>query len=325
MRRLVLLLALVAVLNPASAFAWQEESPVCPEFEGVVCDGWVTDAAGVIIDDAHLEEVVTDFVRSRGHQTAVVVIPTSGSLSPYEFAIGIGNKWGVGDSVANDGLVILVALAERRTEIVTGDGLTGFDAQLEAAAESADDYFAAGDFDGGIEAIIESLGKVFPPAGTDTASITTTVATATTDEELKPTFSSPESDGGSNTAVVVAIVFGGIVALAGGGAIAASRRAAARRDRDERALKVDAELATLEPTGQELPLIEEYSVQAKRTSLDVPTVDATSVLGNLIERHTGGDTKTLGALWYGGAVAVLIQDTRYCILAMRNPHFGRIV
>ncbi|NIR35636.1 MAG: hypothetical protein GWN07_06470, partial [Actinobacteria bacterium] len=48
----------------------------------------------------------------------------SGSRTPRALAEAIGNTWGVGDPGLDDGIVVLVALEERRTEIVTGSGLT---------------------------------------------------------------------------------------------------------------------------------------------------------------------------------------------------------
>lgn len=134
----------------------------CPSFQGVTCDGWVTDTAGVIEDLAALEDLVGEAVASHGHEIAVVVVETSGELSPYDFAVGLGNTWGVGDPIRNDGIVVLVAVEERRTEIVTGSGLI-LDG-LDSVAAAGNPPFRAGDFDTGVEAIIDALGEVIREA-----------------------------------------------------------------------------------------------------------------------------------------------------------------
>lgn len=127
----------------------------CPAFHGVACDGWVTDAAGVITDDGRLEAATSQLVATYGHEIAVVIIPSSGSLTPQAFAEGLGNMWGVGDSQRNDGIVVLVALEERRTEIVTGSGLTIDD--LDTVASAGDAALAAGGFDVAVIALLGAL------------------------------------------------------------------------------------------------------------------------------------------------------------------------
>ena len=93
----------------------QTEAPTCPEYRGVVCDGWFTDDAGVVTDDGALEATIGRVVANHGHQIAVVVIDSSGTISPREFAEGLGNTWAVGEAGVDDGIVVLVALSERRT------------------------------------------------------------------------------------------------------------------------------------------------------------------------------------------------------------------
>jgi uncharacterized membrane protein YgcG len=108
----VVLAAALLIATPALA----QQTATCPPFEGVVCDGWVTDAAGVLGDDIALEDAAGRFVTTTGHEIAVVVVSTSGSLDPLSFAEGLGNTWGVGDPTRNDGIVVLIALAERHRD-----------------------------------------------------------------------------------------------------------------------------------------------------------------------------------------------------------------
>jgi uncharacterized membrane protein YgcG len=217
-------LVLVIAAGPALA------QTGCPEFEGITCDGWVTDTAAALGDDSGLEATVTAIVAEHTHQIAVVVIPTSGSLTPKEFAEGIGNTWGVGDAERNDGIVVLVALAERRTEIVTGPGVD-IDG-LEDIASSGNPYFANGDFNGGVAAILTAL-----------------------DVRL----SAPGDQGGGEGSSVWRLVLAAMLITAGGGVVVATRRRHRSRIRNVRSAAVDDVLEQLEPSGHELPDIGDYA------------------------------------------------------------------
>ncbi|MDX1692063.1 MAG: TPM domain-containing protein, partial [Acidimicrobiia bacterium] len=155
MKRALVAIALVVVVAAPPAAAQTEAPASCPPVEGIVCDGWVTDAAGVVADDAVLEEAVQRVVEDHGHQIAVVIAPSSGDRTPRALAEAIGNTWGVGDADADDGIVVLVSLEERRTEIVTGSGLTV--PGLSSVASAGDTGFRNGDFDAGIQAILGAL------------------------------------------------------------------------------------------------------------------------------------------------------------------------
>ncbi|NIA26209.1 MAG: hypothetical protein GWP04_11660, partial [Gammaproteobacteria bacterium] len=231
MKRLFSILALLLMTaTPALA----QSAPTCPPFEGITCDGWVTDTVGVITDDARLEEAVGRVVVEYGHEIAVVVIQDSSPRSPNEFAQDLGNAWGVGAADLNDGVVVLIDLDNRYTAIETGEGLDISSSQLDFIAGLGRSFFAAGDFDGGIAAIVGGLEQTF--AGPVPAA---------------PTSSRPEESPLSNAGLIFGIVILGIgAALVGTGAAKTrrDRQSLARKRRQER---VDGELARLRPAGHE--------------------------------------------------------------------------
>ena len=49
----LLLVALIVALVAAPALA--QKASTCPEFQGITCDGWVTDDAGVLTNEATVE------------------------------------------------------------------------------------------------------------------------------------------------------------------------------------------------------------------------------------------------------------------------------
>ena len=273
-------IALVAVLVAASpALAVEQATPSCPDYHGITCDGWVTDAAGVLTDETAVEAAAGRLVAAHDHEVAVVVAADSDGLDPHDFAAGLGDAWGVGDPARNDGIVVLVSLAERRTEIVTGDGLT-IDG-LDSVAESGNAYFADGDFSGGLIAIITTLDARLSgvPAG------------------------GGESDGGGS-GIFRLVVAGGIMAsglyLVGG-----TRRRQTARVRSARTAKVDDVLDELEPAGDDLPTISEYALARPGGKGDIATKVGVAALRDLADGRVPGDDAALKGLWRWGLVEVV--------------------
>ena len=58
-------------------------------------------------------------------QIGIVIVPTTGQESIFDFAMRIGDQWKLGSSKTDNGLVIAVAVDDRRVHIATGYGLEG--------------------------------------------------------------------------------------------------------------------------------------------------------------------------------------------------------
>jgi len=280
--------ALTLVLFVAApGFAVEQRVPAveCEPYQGVTCDGWVTDDAGVLTNEPAVEAAAGRLVEEHGHQIAVVVVATSAGLDPVDFAAGLGDTWGVGDPEANDGIVVLVSLAERRTEIVTGDGLEI--SGLDTVAASGNDYFADGDFSGGLIAIITALdarlsGGSVPGDGGGT-------------------------DSGGSSGIFRLVAAGGIMAT-GFYLVAGTRRRQNSRVRSARRAKVDDMLDQLQPAGDEVPALDEYAVARPGGSGDVATNSAVTALRDLSDGRAPGDEDALEALWRWGLVDVVDQE-----------------
>jgi uncharacterized membrane protein YgcG len=280
---LVGLLALAIVAGPGSALA---QPATCPPYQGIVCDGWVTDAAGVLLSDETVEAAAGRIVATHGHEIAVVVVGTTGSIPPDQFAAGIGNTWGVGAAEADDGIVVLVALAERRTEIVTGPGVRV--AGLDSVAAAGNSFFGDGDYDLGVVAILSALDLALAGGGV-----------------TPPVQGDPEEDGNLGTVARVLVGLG--MVGAGSAVIARSRRQRKNKIEQRRTAVVDDVLDRLEPSGQELPSPSEYALDPPAAP-DVGTNAAVAALVAVGDRRPPPDHDATLALWSSGVIEIVDRD-----------------
>lgn len=95
----------------------------------------VTDAADVLgaDDESALAALSERFQRETCHQLLFLTLPDLGGRDIAAVGRDLGNAWGIGRRGADDGVLILVAPAERRIRIEVGRGLerqlTNADAQ----------------------------------------------------------------------------------------------------------------------------------------------------------------------------------------------------
>ncbi len=290
LRRLLVLLfaalAAIAFATPASA---QREMVDCGEYRGVVCQGYFTDEVGVASDPQRIEDAISRLVVNYGNPIAIVVVQDSRGANPAEFATDLANAWGVGDPDEENGILVLVSLDERRTEVVTQDGIS---LPGSAIAGSARSFFGAGDFEGGLLAIVGSVEQAL--AGNLT-------------EESDP--------GGFSFAGLIFVAIVGVFIFSVVGQVASLRRKRTNKVRTERERLIDGDLADLEPSGADLPRYADFAITPPET-VDVPTAEGISELW----RVAGGepsDADALEALWSLRLIDVI--DRERLIRATREP------
>jgi uncharacterized protein len=90
--------------------------------------GYVNDFAGVIDESSKLqmERIIAAVKEKTGAEIAVVTVET---IEPYgsieEYAIALASEWGVGKKGEDTGVVIVLAMRERRLRLEVGYGLEG--------------------------------------------------------------------------------------------------------------------------------------------------------------------------------------------------------
>lgn len=87
----------------------------------------VTDTAGLLSADQaeQLNQLLLDFENETSNQFAVLIIPSLGGEVLESYSIRVAEAWGLGQADKDNGLLLLVALAERRLRIEVGYGLEG--------------------------------------------------------------------------------------------------------------------------------------------------------------------------------------------------------
>jgi uncharacterized protein len=110
------------------AFAARAQTYTVPTVPNprVVDGGFVTDAAQVLgAAEPVIEARLRDFKTRTGAEVAVVILPSIGDAVPRYFANALFQLWGVGQRGADNGVLVLHVLDQRRIEIETGYGSEG--------------------------------------------------------------------------------------------------------------------------------------------------------------------------------------------------------
>jgi len=87
--------------------------------------GQVNDFAGLMSPAAaqNLETTLREFRAKLGPEIAILTIGDMGGLDEQTYAVELMKDWGIGSKERNDGILLMVALRERRMKIEVGYGL----------------------------------------------------------------------------------------------------------------------------------------------------------------------------------------------------------
>lgn len=131
MRRVLIVVGLVlasvvVVAAPAAAIPPVTVAPTAPP------GGVPYPAAAVCVDTAgalgraacrRITAVLAADEEATTDQLAVAVVPSTGGPSIEAWGTGLYNAWGVGRAGEDNGVLLVVALRDRRVRLVTGDGM----------------------------------------------------------------------------------------------------------------------------------------------------------------------------------------------------------
>ena len=89
--------------------------------------GFVLDAAGMLSTEQNeeLSGYLLELNDTTGVQIAVLTLQTTGREPIHDFAVRQFEKWQLGQKGIDNGALLSIALADRKTDITTGDGIEG--------------------------------------------------------------------------------------------------------------------------------------------------------------------------------------------------------
>lgn len=128
--------------------------------------GRVVDTADLLnpAQEAELTRKLEALQRASSRQLVVVTIPNLQGRSIEEYGVGLGRAWRIGQGTANNGALLIVAVAEKKIRIEIGYGLEGIMTDALSGRiirERITPRFQANDYAGGIiagaDAIIAQL------------------------------------------------------------------------------------------------------------------------------------------------------------------------
>ncbi len=87
----------------------------------------VTDYTGTLSadDKQQLETKLVAFADSTSTQVAVVILKSVGEYDIDDYGVKLGRAWGIGEKSKGNGVLVLVALDDRKVTIQTGYGIEG--------------------------------------------------------------------------------------------------------------------------------------------------------------------------------------------------------
>lgn len=150
----IIFLVFIASMFAAPAMAAKKDNPFLV--------GRVTDNAEILNDSTRrtLTERLKAHEAGTGNQVAVLTVPTIGDESIEEYAVAVFESWKLGVKGKDNGVLIIVVPNDRRMRIEVGYGLEG--ALTDSMAGQIirnvmTPRFKEGDFDGGVEAGVQSV------------------------------------------------------------------------------------------------------------------------------------------------------------------------
>lgn len=154
MKKYMLLLAITiaAIVVSFNSFAFTPPTPT----------GYVTDLAGKLSDSQlkQLNSKLEDLNKSTKNEFAGLIIPSLNGESIEDVANSTFKSWKIGKAGIDNGVLVVIAIAERKSRIETGKGVEGDLTDLQAndiLKNTLAPYLKRGDFYGGLNATFDSL------------------------------------------------------------------------------------------------------------------------------------------------------------------------
>ena len=168
-RRAVAAVVLILAIAAGIAIGQLKKPDIGEEASTAVVGSYtyVYDHAGVLTDSTmeHIDGMNTSLFAQTGAQILVVTVGSTGGEDIMDYAVDLGNEYGVGSAERNNGVVMVLALDNISQGglvgdycVVVGDGLAGHADEFSAMQSYyLENDFAAGDYDSGVERTFDAF------------------------------------------------------------------------------------------------------------------------------------------------------------------------
>lgn len=123
--------------------------------------GYVNDFANIIPDNIEqkLEQSLRDYQVKTTNEVVVVTVVSLEGLTVEQYTMGLAESWGVGKKGKDNGVILLVALNDRKFRIEVGYGLEPVltDAKSKQILDAMTPYFKSSDYGRGIELGVQKI------------------------------------------------------------------------------------------------------------------------------------------------------------------------
>ena len=123
-------------------------------------------------EKADLAQLAYEIHTHQGPQITILTVPDLQENTIEEFSIRVAEKWQLGSKTNDNGLLIIIAKAERQMRVEVGNGIEGEITDFEAnqyVRQILTPRFQQSDFHGGLRLVMEDVAKKFnikfSPAG----------------------------------------------------------------------------------------------------------------------------------------------------------------
>ena len=114
-------------------------------------------------EKSQLENQIQNLYQQGKAQIGVVIVPTTGQESIFDFAMRTAEQWKLGSAKQDNGLLIAVAINDRRLHIATGYGLEGVIPDIIASRIIRDQitpYFKVGQYGQGLISGVNEIERI---------------------------------------------------------------------------------------------------------------------------------------------------------------------
>jgi uncharacterized membrane protein YgcG len=111
-------------------------------------------------DQERLSNLLSDYEKETKHQIAVLIVPTLRDETIESFCLRVANVWRLGRKGIDDGIVVCLAIEERRVRIELGIGMERYISNAEAKEiidSEMTPLFSKRNFAGGLERGLKRL------------------------------------------------------------------------------------------------------------------------------------------------------------------------